>query len=322
MSRVDEVMKQKELFIMDGAMATELERKGLDLNDSLWSAKVLAEQPEAIRDVHYDYFVNGADCSTSASYQATVAGYEAKGYSKEEAKKLIARSMEMLLEAREAWWEKEGKDFGRCYPLAAASIGPYGAYLADGSEYTGNYHCTEEEYRDFHFERMKILKEAGADIFAVETMPRLDEAVACAKMLEELECDYWISFSFSTPDRINDGTTLETVVEKLKSYPHLKFIGVNCTAPMFVEQIIRTFKTLTDIPICAYPNRGEEYDPVTKTWRGPNDGKTYLDWAKEWYRAGASAIGGCCRTKPEDIRQIYEWSKEEHPRMKKIDYKK
>lgn len=320
MHSVDEIMKKKDLLIMDGAMATELERKGLDLNDALWSAKVLAEKPEAIREVHYDYFVNGADCSTSASYQATVEGYCSRGYTKEEAEELIARSIKVLKEAREQWWEKEGKDSRRCYPLVAASIGPYGAYLADGSEYTGNYDCTEEEYRAFHLHRMEILKEAGADIFAVETMPRLDEAVACAKMLEELECDYWVSFSFKNSGQINDGTSVEEVAETLKGYPHLKFIGVNCTAPVFVEKIVKRFKELTEVPVCVYPNRGEEYDPVTKTWKGARDGKTYLDWVREWYQAGASAIGGCCRTKPEDIRMIYDWYEKEK-KHRKIEYK-
>ena len=128
----DEVKEQKELIILDGAMATELERKGLNLNDELWSAKVLAEQPEAIKEVHYDYFKNGADAGTSASYQASMAGFIKKGYSKQEAKDMIAHSMELLLSARKDWWEKEGREAGRVFPLAIGSIGPYGAYLADG----------------------------------------------------------------------------------------------------------------------------------------------------------------------------------------------
>ena len=311
MKYLEKILDKKDLLIMDGAMATELERKGFDLNDSLWSAKVLAEHPEAIRDIHYEYFANGADCSTAASYQATIAGYQRKGYTEAEAEHLIARSVEILKEAREKWWNDAGKNSGRMYPLAAASIGPYGAYLADGSEYRGDYHCTEEEYRAFHFQRMKILKNAGVDIFAVETIPRLDEAVACARMLEELECDYWVSFTFKTPGMISDGSRIEEVVKQLHNFPHLRYIGVNCTPPVFIEKIIRKLRQLTDIPVCVYPNSGETYDIENKVWLENKDGKTYVDWAKEWYRVGARAIGGCCRTRPEDIKAIYEWYDEE-----------
>ncbi len=132
----DEIRNEKDLIILDGAMATELEKKGLDLNDELWSAKVLESQPQAISEVHYDYFKNGADAGTSASYQASIAGFLKKGYSEQEAKDFIARSMELLLETRSRWWKEEGRSTGRCQPLAVGSIGPYGAYLADGSEYT------------------------------------------------------------------------------------------------------------------------------------------------------------------------------------------
>lgn len=312
MNSIDGIWKQKDLVILDGAMATELERKGLDLNDSLWSARVLAEHPEVIQAVHRDYFVSGADCSTSASYQATIPGFMASGYTRREAEDLIARSMTLLRKARDEWWEEEGKASGRLYPLAAAAVGPYGAYLANGSEYTGNYSRTEKEYRAFHLPRMQILKDSGAEIFALETMPRLDEALACAGVLEELDRDYWVSFTFRSPRQISDGTAVEEIAATLKGFPHLKAVGVNCTPPAFVEGIIRNFRGLTSLPICVYPNRGEIYDAVTKTWHGSADGKTYGDWAQEWYRAGARVIGGCCRTRPADIRAIFDWYENMH----------
>lgn len=311
MNSIDEIWRQKDLVILDGAMATELERKGLDLNDSLWSARVLAEHPEVIQAVHRDYFASGADCSTSASYQATIPGFMASGYTRREAEQLIARSMTLLLKARDEWWEG-AKASGRLYPLAAAAVGPYGAYLANGSEYTGDYSQAEEEYRAFHLPRLQILKDSGAEIFALETMPRLDEALACAGMLEELGCDYWISFTFRSPHQISDGTSLEEIADALKGFPHLKAVGVNCTPPVFAEKIIRNFRAFTSLPICVYPNRGEAYDAVTKTWHGSVDGKTYGDWAQKWYRVGARVIGGCCRTRPEDIRAISDWYENTH----------
>ncbi|MCI2056449.1 MAG: homocysteine S-methyltransferase [Oscillibacter sp.] len=314
MSSIDEIWKQKDLVILDGAMATELERKGLNLNDSLWSARALVEQPDMIKAVHYDYFVSGADCSTSASYQATIPGYLKSGYTKSEAESLIARSMTLLLAARDEWWANEGRDSGRPHPLAAAAIGPYGAFLANGSEYTGDYTCTEEEYRAFHLPRLQILKDAGTEIFAVETLPRLDEAIACANMLEELGCDYWLSFTFHNARQISEGTSIEEVAAALKEgFPHLKAVGVNCTPPAFVEGIVRNFKAVSSLPVCVYPNRGEVYDAVSKTWHGSADGKTFGNWAAEWYRAGATIIGGCCRTRPEDIKEVADWyDKESH----------
>jgi homocysteine S-methyltransferase len=304
----DELRSQKGLIILDGAMATELERKGLDLNDALWSAEVLAEQASSIKEVHYDYFAHGADCSISASYQATIPGYLKRGYTEKEAENLIARSMELLLEARKEWWEKEGRGSGRVFPLAAASIGPYGAYLADGSEYTGNYKVSEEELRSFHLRRMEILKEAGAEIFAIETFPDLKEAIVCAKMLEELEGDYYITFSFKDEKHTNAGHTIKECVQGLKGYTHLKAIGVNCTKPSYVKAIIENLKEETTFPIVVYPNSGEVYDATEKVWYGDPTNKTYGDWAKEWYQAGARIIGGCCRTTPHDISLIYEWA--------------
>ncbi|MDK2808486.1 MAG: homocysteine S-methyltransferase [Clostridiales bacterium] len=306
----DTVKKAKDLIILDGAMATELEKKGLDLNDELWSAKVLAEQAEYIKQVHYDYFSHGADCSISASYQATIPGYEKKGYTKEQASALIAKSMELLLSAREEWWENEGKAQGRTFPLAAASIGPYGAYLADGSEYTGNYQVSTEFLRDFHYERIQILKAAGAEIIAIETFPCLMEAKVCAEIMEELGCDYYISFSFQNESFTNGGDTIPACVEALKAGKHIKAIGLNCTKPEYVTQIIKNFKACTLLPIIVYPNSGETYDATDKVWHGSANQKTYGGWSKEWYEAGARIIGGCCRTSPNDIAQIYKWYEE------------
>ena len=241
----------------------------------------------------------------------------ARGYTKSEAEGLIARSMGLLLDARDAWWNDGGRDSGRPLPLAAAAIGPYGAYLSDGSEYTGAYACTEEEYRAFHLPRMRILKDAGAEIFAVETQPRLDEAVACARMLEELDADYWVTFTFRTASRISEGRTLQEAAAALEKFPHLKAIGVNCTPPTLVEEIVKGFRSVCAVPVCAYPNRGEVYDAVSKTWHGAPDGMTYGERARAWYRAGASVIGGCCRTRPEDIAEIAAWDDRERrfPRL-------
>lgn len=306
MSRFDDAFSQNKHLVLDGSMGTELERRGYDVNDALWSAKFLAKDPAAIEQIHYDYLEAGADIITCASYQASIPGFTKAGYTEKEAEELIAKSIRLVLDARKKWWNEEGRKTGRPYPLAAGDIGPYGAYLADGSEYTGAYELTEAEYRDFHLSRMEILKDHGADIFAVETCPRLDEAVTCAKMLDELGSDYWISFTFRDPRHISDMTDIEEVCRHLNGFSHLKAIGVNCTPPEIVAAIIANYKKYTDLPIIVYPNSGEVYDGGSKTWHGSPDGLCFTDRLPGWIEAGAGIVGGCCRTRPSDIRRVAE----------------
>lgn len=301
---LESVWKNTGVMIIDGSMSTALEQLGCDLNDSLWTAKALAECPELIRQVHTDYFRAGADCGITCSYQATVPGLTARGYSAEEAEHLITRSAQLLLEAREAWWTAEGKGEGRLWPLCLGSVGPYGAYLADGSEYRGNYGVSPEVLRSFHKRRMELLWEAGVDLLLIETQPSLTEALVEADIAEELGADYWISFSCRDGRHINEGDLIRDCAAALaKGHPHLKMIGVNCVPPQFVEQLIGEIKAGCGLPVAVYPNSGEEYDPATKTWHGSRDGVTFGDYARRWIRAGASAVGGCCRTVDSHIRE-------------------
>lgn len=303
---LEEVLKQTGIMVADGAMATELERMGCDLNDSLWSAKVLAEQPELIGKVHRSYFEAGADCGITASYQATIDGFCKRGFTEAEAEELIRRSVDIMVKERADWWQAEGKDSGRAYPLVCASVGPYGAYLADGSEYRGNYGVSKEELRNFHKRRMELLWDAGTDLFAVETIPCLEEAIVAAELTQEMDAACWISFSCKNEAEISDGTKIAHCAKALEAYDCVKAIGINCTAPHFVASLIKEIKNNSTKPIIVYPNSGEEYDPVTKTWHGNKDGKCYCDFAAEWIAAGAKIVGGCCRTTPENIREVAE----------------
>jgi len=184
MNPIQNILDTYSLMILDGSFATELERRGCDLNDPLWSAKVLLENPEIIGKVHTDYFKAGADCVITASYQATYEGFEKRGLSRKEAEKLIQLSVRIAAEARDSFWENYGNIKKRPKPLVAASVGPYGAFLADGSEYRGNYGLTIENLMDFHRNRMKAQIEAGPDILACETILCLDEAKALSYLLE------------------------------------------------------------------------------------------------------------------------------------------
>ena len=291
------------LLVLDGAFGTELARRGFDTNDELWSAKALFEKPELVEAVHRDYYEAGADVSTSASYQATVEGFEKKGFTREQAKELIVRSVRLVQQARDAFWQQRAKRVGRPQPLAAASVGPYGAYLADGSEYRGDYGASRAELADFHAERLAILVSAGPDILACETLPLLDEARAILDDLRRYpDAGAWISFSCKDAEHTCGGDAIADCARLLDKESQVAAIGVNCTAPQYVADLIRNIRAHTAKPVVVYPNTGETYDAVTKTWHGSPT--PYRDFVRQWYKAGARLIGGCCRTTPDDIRGI------------------
>lgn len=291
------------LLVLDGAFGTELARRGFDTNDELWSAKALFEKPELVEAVHRDYYEAGADISTSASYQATVEGFEKKGFTREQAKELIVRSVRLVQQARDAFWQQKEKRVGRPQPLAAASVGPYGAYLADGSEYRGDYGASRAELADFHAERLAILVSAGPDILACETLPLLDEARAILDDLRRYpDAGAWISFSCKDAEHTCGGDAIADCARLLDKESQVAAIGVNCTAPQYVADLIRNIRAHTAKPVVVYPNTGETYDAVTKTWHGSPT--PYRDFVRQWYKAGARLIGGCCRTTPDDIRGI------------------
>lgn len=303
MDTVARNLERYPLLVLDGAFGTELARRGFDTNDELWSAKALFEKPELVEAVHRDYYEAGADVSTSASYQAKVEGFEKKGFTREQAKELIVRSVRLVQQARDAFWQQKAKRAGRPQPLAAASVGPYGAYLADGSEYRGDYRASRAELADFHAERLDILVAAEPDILACETMPLLDEALAILADLHHYpDMGAWISFSCKDEAHTCGGDAIADCARLLDKERQVTAIGVNCTAPQYVADLIRNIRVHTTKPVVVYPNTGETYDAVTKTWHGSPT--PYRDFVRQWYEAGARLIGGCCRTTPDDIRGI------------------
>ncbi|MDD3394410.1 MAG: homocysteine S-methyltransferase [Anaerotignum sp.] len=310
MNPIERILSEHSMMILDGAFATELERRGCDLNDPLWSAKFLMENPDIIGAVHEDYFKAGADCAITASYQATFEGFMKRGMTKQEAKELLQLSVQIAVKVRDRFWENEENRSNRPKPIVAASVGPYGAFVADGSEYRGNYGLTKAELEEFHRERMATLIEVGPDILACETIPCLIEAQAIVNDLEAHPGVFaWISFSAKDGEHINSGERMEDCARWLDGHPQVAAIGVNCTPPEFMESLICEIRKGTNKPIVVYPNSGEQYDAETKTWHGCSTGLCYSDSAKLWFEKGASLIGGCCRTTPEDIHNIALWSR-------------
>ena len=289
--------------ILDGGLATELERRGAILDDPLWSAKLLLENPELIRQVHLDYYRAGADVAVSASYQASFEGFARRGLSKSRAADLMRRSIQLAQEARDAFWNEGPTQ--RVRPLVAASVGSYGAFLADGSEFRGDYGLSAKPLRDWHRPRLEVLANAGADLLACETIPCLAEAEALVRLLEEIPgIPAWLSFSCRDEGHLCHGEPLTEAVALANDCGNVVAVGVNCTAPRYVSGLLASVQSVTKKPLLAYPNSGATWDAVARRW---GEDANPWDWARAlpaWKKLGASLIGGCCRTTPETIRLL------------------
>lgn len=302
---IKEFIAQNKIIYLDGGASTTLQDAGYNINDEMWSATLLTSSPEGVQKMHEDFYAAGADVCISISYQATVEGFMKKGFSQAEAEKYLQDSVKLALAARDAFWAKEENRVNRARPLVAASVGPYGAYLADGSEYTGNYGLTREELRAFHAQRMQLLIDAGADILACETIPSFEEALVLAQLAQENGAECWVSFSCRDGAHISDGTPIEECVRALEEYTQVAAVGVNCIPPQIGEELVGRINAVTEKPIVIYANSGEEYDAQNKVWLGATDGLTYADRTQKWYDAGARIIGGCCRTGPQHICHVH-----------------
>jgi homocysteine S-methyltransferase len=294
--------------VIDGAMATELERRGARLGDALWSARILMHDPDLIRTVHLDYFRAGADVAVTASYQATIAGFARHGIDAGAARRLLRSSVELALEARRQYLAEAGTGGGRPPPLVAASMGPYGAHLHDGSEYRGDYGLGEAELIRFHRHQLEVLADTEADFIAFETIPSLAEARALLALLGEFpKLRAWLSFSCRDACHVSHGERFAQCVALANGHPQVLAVGLNCTAPVHVEPLLIEAGRATALPLLAYPNSGEIWQPATNRWAAGAASAVELRAAVHaWRAAGARLIGGCCRTTPADIRLIGE----------------
>ena len=289
-------------LLLDGGLSNELERQGCNLNQKLWSAKLLESNPEAIILAHLSYLESGAGCIITSSYQATLPGFMAIGYDKPSASGLILKSVQLAEEARSRFLSLNPH---ASKPLIAASIGPYGAYLADGSEYRGDYVISDQELTDFHEPRINLLDNSTADILAYETIPCFQEAKVLSEILKNVKKPAWISFSCKDGKHISDGTPIEQCAAYFAHHPTVFAIGVNCTSPEFISALIRSIKTKSgNKKIVVYPNSGAVYHAKSKTWSGLSDLSSCEIMVKEWMDLGADIIGGCCGIGPQQIKAM------------------
>ena len=275
-------------LITDGGLATDLEAHGHDLSDDLWSARLLHDDPDAIRAVHRRFFAAGADFATTASYQASYDGFARRGIDRTTAAELIKRSVTL---AREAAQEIDRTTY------VAASVGPYGAYLADGSEYRGRYGLTKRQLTEWHRPRIETLLEAEPDLLAVETIPDIIEAEAILDVLGHLDAQAWLSYTIEGCET-RAGQPLDDAFALAADNPQIVAIGVNCCAPQDVSPAIEMAKA-EGKPTIVYPNSGEQWDATRKRWAGPK--RFTAELARTW---DAAIVGGCCRVSPADIAAV------------------
>ncbi len=319
-SPFDAFLRSQGHVLLDGGLATELESAGYDLNDALWSAKVLLEDPDAVAAAHSAYLGAGADCVITATYQATFEGLAERGVGRAGAEAIFRSAVDLAVGARDRFWADLAnrawpahgpvgasavQPARRIRPLVAASIGPYGAYLADGSEYHGNYGVGPGTLADFHRPRLRLLAATPADILACETIPSFAEARVLAELVEDAtDKPAWFTFTCRDDRRLSDGTPIDEVAAWAAETGGVHAVGVNCTPARLLPPLIRTFAAATAKPVVAYPNGGGEWDAATKTWGRAGAAPDWGAACRSWVAAGAAAVGGCCRVGPAAIRTM------------------
>ncbi|MBK1788264.1 homocysteine S-methyltransferase [Prauserella cavernicola] len=337
--------------LLDGGLATELEARGYDLSDSLWSARLLADDPDAIVAAHTAFFRAGAEVATTASYQASFPGFATRGIGTAEAARLMRRSVELARRARDAvagdssgtapggatddasggdadgasgrtgdrtgsrngdqtggWsggrtggWSGGAFDTSGGRRRVAASVGPYGAVLADGSEYRGRYGLSHRELLAFHRPRLEVLAEAKPDLIAFETVPDVDEAVAELDALESVDVPAWLSYTVAG-GRTRAGQRLEDAFAVAAERERVLAVGVNCCSPDEVADAVVIAREVTGKPVVVYPNSGEGWDARNRRWTGRSAFSP--GGVNQWIVEGAALVGGCCRVRPGDIADL------------------
>lgn len=294
------------LRVLDGGLATELERAGCDLSSPLWSGEVLRTQPEKIVAVHRSYLDSGADCLLTASYQVSALGYREVGLPEGDAALAIQRSVDLAVEARDEYLaslHSEGRRTRRIW--IAGSLGAYGAALHNGAEFHGRYDIGHADLVAFHSERIAAMAPTGADFLAFETLPSLAEAEAIVEALAAFpDLAAYLSFTCRDDAHTGHGEPVEACAKLLETAPHVIAIGINCTAPRYIDALIRRIRAVSRLRIAVYPNSGETWVAETRGWSGSSDPGSFGVLAAAWREAGADWIGGCCRTTPHHIQAV------------------
>ena len=286
--------------VLDGGMATELERRGCNISGPLWSAHILDAAPNQIAQVHLDYLRAGADCISTASYQVSAMGYVELDRPPSDAAHALRESVALAAAARDEYGRESSRPV-----FIAASLGPYGAALHNGAEFHGGYEIGFANLVEFHAERLAVIAETTADFVALETVPSLEEGRALAAALARFPGFHgWVSFTCRDATHVAHGELLAECAAMLDTVPAVVAVGINCTAPHLIGRLITEVKAGTAKPVFVYPNSGELWDATSRRWYGSANVCEFAAMAERWYAAGAQAVGGCCRTTPEHVRAV------------------
>ncbi|MEN9505028.1 MAG: hypothetical protein RI958_954 [Actinomycetota bacterium] len=276
--------------VIDGGLSTVLEELGHHSSGLLWTAQLVLDQPEVIVAAHRRFVEAGAEVAITASYQASVAGFERAGADRARAVAALRSTTELA--------RRSGAR------IVAASVGPFGATLGDGSEYHGRYEASWDEVRRFHRRRLEVLVDTGPDLLAIETIPGrveaeiiLDEVSRCSELAS------WLTMSCRPDGTTSAGEPFEQAVAAFESSPSLAAIGVNCTAPDAVGALLRAARQVTSLPLVAYPNHGAHWDADRECWLGQGDVR-FAEYLPDWIASGVRLVGGCCGVGTDAIARL------------------
>lgn len=283
---------QQDIVILDGGFGTTVEQFGYDVKHELWSSNLIQSNPEAVYKVHKAFVDSGAEIILTNTYQASVQSFLNIGIDRATACTYLATAVELATRA------------AGNRAIVAGSLGPYGAMLGNGSEYTGHYEETEADYIQYHKERLDILIETGISVFAFETIPNIEEIKAVRTLLLDYpSIETWISVTLKDHDHLSDGTPLEAVIEVVNEIENVLAFGVNCTSVNVIDAAVDKLITLSDKPLILYPNSGRQYDAVHKVWIDQEDA-SLVEAAPRWKEKGVKIIGGCCQVGPGEIKEL------------------
>ncbi|MFM8927067.1 MAG: homocysteine S-methyltransferase [Rhodoluna sp.] len=282
------------MHLIDGGLSTELERLGARIEGELWTGRTLITEPELVKKAHQNFVAAGAEIIITSSYQLSRQGFREIGLTDSDADAALTKSVEI---AREASISSSVQ--------VAASVGPYGAVLHDGSEYRGDYKVSQSQLEDFHFERLEILLAANPDLLAVETIPNILEARALVSVLSEVKLPFWISFTSATAEKLWSGEYIEDAAEVVANLNNLLAVGLNCVDPEVVINAVTRINSVTGLPAIAYPNCGGVWDAPKDAWVGGTR-KSLVDWLPAWLDSPLEYLGGCCGTDSLEIKKLHQ----------------
>ncbi len=288
------------VVVLDGGLATELEAQGNDLRDSLWSARLLRDDPDAVVAAHRAYFDAGADVAITASYHASYGGFNRAGFTDAETTEILARSVTLAREAQPS----------NRRTFVAGSVGLFGVVWANGTEYTGDYRAaTDDMIADEQRARITAVMAGGPDLLAIETIPSGREASILAELLTEVDVEAWVTFCCRDGAHLSDGTPLDDAIRAVTRTNRPIAVGVNCTPPQHIASLLDLARGATDLPLVVYPNWGRVWNGDIYEWHGARVDGFSGDLLDDWRQRGAVAIGGCCGIGPAAIADITAWAK-------------